>query len=211
MQRPAIILLATLLLTACAGGERTYKQPGTAIAAPYSVLVDRPLDEVWRRTVPRIGAQFFVINNLDKESGLMNVSYSGDPTRYVDCGHIRSSITNIHGTQPFDANPAAPASAYQFMSGIHWVFVQRRTSLEGRINLIFQPVTPASTRVTANARYVMTHDVEAHRHTDTIPTRNHHVLTFDSSSEAQIDTGFEKGLSCRPTGQLERSLLELTQ
>ena len=43
--------------------------------------------------VAGIGDSFFVINNLDKESGFINVSYSGDPCMFVDCGRVNSDVT----------------------------------------------------------------------------------------------------------------------
>ncbi|WZB71892.1 hypothetical protein WJ968_09260 [Achromobacter xylosoxidans] len=62
-------------------------------------MVDKPIDEVWTKAVPAIGKQFFVINNLDKSSGLMNLSYSGSPEQYVDCGHLNLQDQKASGVQ----------------------------------------------------------------------------------------------------------------
>ena len=56
------------------------------------MLVRQPFEEAWSRAIPQIGKSFFVINNIDKSSGILNVSYTGDPEKYVDCGTIHSEL-----------------------------------------------------------------------------------------------------------------------
>ena len=57
-----------------------------------TITVNKSKEEVWKELIPQIGKNFFVINNLDKESGIINISYSGDPERYIDCGEIYSYL-----------------------------------------------------------------------------------------------------------------------
>ena len=81
--RHLLIAALSLCVAACAG-KVDYIRP-TAQVAPSSntKTVERPRDLVWNASVPELSKQFFVINNLDKSSGLMNISYTGDPERHI--------------------------------------------------------------------------------------------------------------------------------
>ena len=95
--RAIALSLMTTFIVGCAGKldyVRPIVQPG---ASSNSKVIDKPRDAVWNASVPALGRQFFVINNLDKSSGLINVSYSGDPEKYVDCGQVSSYVKNLQG------------------------------------------------------------------------------------------------------------------
>src|SRR6266513_940375 len=64
-----------------------YVPPSTRVTPTSETLVNEPFDAVWDRLVGRLATGFFVINNIDKASRLINVSYSSDaPGDFVDCG-----------------------------------------------------------------------------------------------------------------------------
>lgn len=88
MHRFALSFIFTALLTACATSTLDYVGPAQT-TKQNSTVVDRDRDAVWAEAVPRLGKQFFALNTIDKASGLINLSYSGDPERYVDCGRFR--------------------------------------------------------------------------------------------------------------------------
>ena len=74
--RIAILLVAVSLVAGCAG-KLDYVRPTTPAAASTNYkIIDKPREAVWNASVPELGKQFFVINNLDKSSGLINISYS---------------------------------------------------------------------------------------------------------------------------------------
>jgi hypothetical protein len=77
MKHLAAITLV-VVLAGCASATSNYQPPSTS-ARNYSKEVNRPKDLVWNDTVAALGQRFFVINNMDKASGLINLSYSGDP------------------------------------------------------------------------------------------------------------------------------------
>ena len=84
-----LLLVAILLSVAACAGKIDYVRPTSQLAPAANVkTIDRPREAVWNTSVPELSKQFFVINNLDKSSGLMNISYTGDPERYIDCGRI---------------------------------------------------------------------------------------------------------------------------
>jgi hypothetical protein len=86
-------MLILVSLTACAG-KVEYLRPNIGVPIANTRAVDMSRDELWTRLIPELGKRFFVINNLDKASGLINISYTGDPELYVDCGRITSYVKN---------------------------------------------------------------------------------------------------------------------
>jgi len=68
--RAAVIGLILLAMTGCAGKVEISRPMSQATT--NSKVIRLPRDVVWNRAVPNLGKQFFVINNLDRSSGLIN-------------------------------------------------------------------------------------------------------------------------------------------
>jgi len=154
-----------------------------------------------------------VINNLDKASGLINVSYSGDPARYIDCGRITVEVSGLNAkTQTLDGAAAdaqyqavAPLPPYGFPGPVQ---VRRQMMLEGRVNVIFEAVGPESTRVTTATRYVVTRRLASSNaavpHSDTVGFNGNEKDRFP-----QLGTTAQ--LECVATGELENSILSVVK
>lgn len=203
------IVTLSVCITACAG-KVDYIRP-TAQVRPLSNIkvVERPRDAVWNASVPELGKQFFVINNIDKSSGLMNISYTGDPERYIDCGRIISYVMNAYGERTYDFAGAKAQQYFEILNpSIGYLNIDRRMSLEGRVNLIFEEVGPNATRVTANTRYIATRTQIAYDAvkkyqqsvTDTISFNSGGGASFPKNSQGQSS-------ECVSTGALEREIL----
>jgi hypothetical protein len=112
-------VLATLVVAVLAGcaGKVDYIRP-TMHTTPgqNTKLIQKPRDAVWAASVPALSKQFFVINNLDKSSGLINISYSGDPEKYIDCGRITSFVKNAQGERTYDFAGAKAQQNYEIMN-----------------------------------------------------------------------------------------------
>src|SRR5690554_3895515 len=118
MRTVALTALTLTVLTGCAG-KLDYHRPTTPVAMQNEKVIKKSRDQVWDDAVPALGKQFFVINNLDKSSGLINVSYSGDPERYVDCGRINSYVKNARGERTYDFSASSAAQQYEIMVNGH--------------------------------------------------------------------------------------------
>ncbi|WP_343716974.1 hypothetical protein [Inquilinus sp.] len=205
--RIALILAATLLATACAG-KVDYAPPQAAQPGQNSITVSESADAVWKKLVPKLGQQFFVVNNLDKDSGFINVSYSGDPERYVDCGTITSYVKNARGPRTYVFPGAKAQQSYEVMSdGLY--FLDRKMNLEGRVNIIVERQGPKSTRITANTRYVLTRSVTVQSVGGQIPQTATDSVSFDSGQSGTFSSGSDRELTCTAKGTLEQSVLDL--
>ena len=108
---------------------------------------------------------FYVINNIERESRIINVSFNtNSPSDYVDCGRTRRTYTQGEKTETFDY-AVADSSTYK-MAGtkqphpatFSYANVRRTPKLEGRSNIYVAPdaSNPSSTVVSVNTRYIVT-------------------------------------------------------
>jgi hypothetical protein len=169
-------------------------------------VIERPIDSVWKDSVAELGKNFFVINNLDKSSGLINVSYSGDPEKYIDCGFISSKVKNARGERDYNFNAAKGSMDYEATNGSFLVQIRRTMALEGRVNLIFQSTGKNETTVTANARYSVARVSTIRSLTDGSQRVDNDTVAFNGGQSGVISNS--SGVTCYATGELERAILQ---
>ncbi|MEN9367898.1 MAG: hypothetical protein RL489_2256 [Pseudomonadota bacterium] len=210
------LFLAALVVSGLAGcaGKVDYIRPTTQISLGQNTkLIQKPRDAVWATSVPALSKQFFVINNLDKTSGLINLSYSGDPEKYIDCGRITSFVKNAQGERTYDFAGAKAQQSYEIMNpGVGLFFLDRRMSLEGRVNLIFEEVDANTTRVTANTRYVVNRTQIVRSAAGGFPQSSNDSISFNSGGSAPFPAN-QRGefAECAARGVLEQEVLSAVQ
>jgi hypothetical protein len=211
MKHLGLIALVCVVLAGCASAKVGYQPPSTSVRPGFSREVSRPKDLVWNDAVAALGQRFFVINNMDKASGLINVSYSGDPARFIDCGRATVEVSGLNAkTQTFDG--AAAEAAFESVGPVlpygmpGRIFVRRQMTLEGRVNVIFETVTPESTRVTTATRYVVTRRFT--QSNAAVPYSD--TVGFNGNERGRFPQhGDSAPLECVVTGELENSILSV--
>jgi hypothetical protein len=192
-----------------------YTPPTAGLAPPQnSKLVEKPFDTVWKELVPALGGRFFVINNLDKASGLINISYSGSPEAYVDCGEIVSWVDNVRGKRTYSFPGSSASQTFELKgSDGRLYFNDRKMSLEGRMNVILESLAASQTRVTVNTRYVLTRSRQSRRVDLAVPATATDTIAFNSGQRAEFAAGpgAPGPLVCQPTGRLESDALDLVK
>ena len=198
------ILLALLSVVVCGcAGKIMYIHPTQTYKTTNSVTVNKPRAEVWKQIVPALGSSFFVINNLDKESGFINISYSGDPEKYVDCGIIDSYVKNARGERTYHFPASSAYKEYEsFENGQYLLFYKRKMDLEGRINIIVQELSANSTLVTVNTKYVLTKDIFVSN-----PQGQSQHMNDSISFNTNGSASFRQVTTCCATGTLEQEVL----
>jgi hypothetical protein len=206
--RVAFSLLAVALFSGCAGKVDYVRPTAQPTAQINSKTIEKPRDVVWNAAIPALGKQFYVINNLDKSSGLINISYSGDPEKYVDCGRITSFVKNARGERTYEFAGAASQQSYEVMNNGSLFFIERKMSLEGRVNLIFEELGPSQTKVTANTRYVVTRQQTVRNPANNFPQTFSHNISFNSGGTSTFQAASDgRATECASTGGLEREIL----
>jgi hypothetical protein len=190
-----------LLLAGCAG-DFVYVRPVHLEVPEPSVTVGKSKAEVWQQIVPMLEDRPFVIDALDKDAGVIMLSYTGDPEGYVDCGHITAYVKNLHGERTYQFPAATALAEYEFMQWNGLRIITREMSLEGRINVTVTETGAGQTQVSSRARYSVTRNLTIR------DTRGHsevtsHVIHFTSGQDGAFPgTGI-----CRATGLLEAEVL----
>lgn len=211
--RLVLIAIVASVLAGCAG-KVDYIRPSTQMTHGQNIkLIQKPRDAVWAASVPALSRQFFIINNLDKSSGLINLSYSGDPEKYIDCGRITSFVKNAQGERTYDFAGAKAQQNYEIMDpSVGLFFLDRRMSLEGRVNLVFEEVDANTTRVTANTRYVVTRTQVVRQAGGGFPQNSNDTISFNSGARAPFPAN-QRGefAECAARGVLEQEVLSAVQ
>lgn len=204
------VLALAALLVGCAGKIEYMRPMASPGPSPAQKEVDRSKDDVWARLVPELGKRFFVINNLDKSSGLINVSYNGDPERYLDCGVVSSYVKNAAGERSYNFSGAAAETRYEEMSPqsglVRW---HRSMNLEGRMNVIVEEYSKNRTRVTVNTRYVVQRTNRAWNASGQPFGANTDTISFNTGGRSSFPPGRSgTGTECVATGSLEDEILQ---
>jgi len=202
------LLLLGAFVSGCAG-KLDYLRPNIQNTQSTNFkIIDKPRDVVWSSGVPELGKQFFVINNLDKSSGLINISYSGDPEKYVDCGRIVSYVKNARGERTYDFSGAKANQSYEVMNGNGLFRIERKMSVEGRVNLIFEEMNPTQTKVTANTRYVVQRNQTVISAANNFPQSASDTISFNSNGSSSFAANTDgRATECLATGTLEKEIL----
>jgi hypothetical protein len=197
-------------IAACMSTRVNYTPPLEAKEST-TVLLRDPFEAAWSKSVRALGESFFVMNNVVKDSKIINLSYSGDPEKYVDCGHVAVNAPGLMGTTTYQF-PGARRNV-QFKSGSMFrsSFVDRQMSLEARINILFEELDKYETGVKVVVRYMVTRTgietVTDHFNNQTW-TQPLPPLKF-SFNTGGSDSGTGEMLACRPTGEMEKALIDL--
>ena len=224
---PAIVAVG---LAACAPvGTQTFS---TTPAPQYQIeneqTVSAPSDATWDRLVRQLSKGFYVINNIDKASRLINFSFSSDaPQDYVDCGTTHRTFDKGDEHEKYDYQVAQSAA---FKMGekrgnlIYTWFLNRTTSLEGRANVYVAPKDSASTTVSVNVRYILTVNVTGSYQTESLigvqgasgPMTNPQSVTASFSTTEPHSTNIgtpdnPQYVTCASRGTLEREILSFAK
>lgn len=166
----------------CQKHTTTSGAPPVVKATANSIVINQPFDQVWSRFIPTVSKKFFEIDIVDKNSGIVSVSFHADPEEYVDCGtlHVRS------GAHKTDFPVARAHQAWAVEEPRMMVQYQAQTvTLNGKMHIVFERLSETSTKVTVDIRYVLNRSVTAqyYQKGGPTPTSTQETLTFDSGGE----------------------------
>lgn len=201
-----------LSLTACAKHSTEYSAP-EIVTVETKRVSNKKFDKFWDEYVEKLAESFFVINNISKESRIINVSFSTNtPSDYIDCGKDhRTSFHPTTGEEVFDYNVTDDSIYNMGVDGTNFLSsVTRITALEGRANLYIAPYHATKTQIKANAKYVFKTNISGYLNTGhAIPAKN--VMVDFTSTQPGIANYPSATVTCASNGKLESRLLGLIQ
>ena len=204
-----LCIVAMVGLSGCASKSTyDYSQPTVDTKKQNSRVFNKPLAMVWDAAIKSIGEDFFVLDNIEKDSKIITLSYSVDnPANYIDCGTVTVTTSGgASGNGAFTHGYADRFVSYNHGEGLypHPSSIARKAALDGKANIIFTEEGPNQTRVTINARYILGVNFEVVRFDGMTSTRVSNI-TFNTGQEGIGATGEAR---CRTKFVLEQGILD---
>ena len=207
MNTKKLIAIATtcVAIAGCATSTTNYAPP-TETTIVNTKFVNKPFDSVWDALVKELSGDFFVINNIDKNSRLINISFtSQSPSDFVNCGVTSRTFKNARGDQSYSYKTADSANFLAANDQGHVFNVRRTSRLEGRTNIYVAPEN-AGTNVTVNTKYVISVSMAATA-IDGRPAGTEN-FTFDPSTKQTYNDG---QVTCAAVGSIEERIIRAAQ
>ena len=197
-------------------GALSYTPPTTALppegTTPNRRDFDASFDTTWRAVVSHLSDTAFVIDTIDKSSGLIAISFSlPDPKADVDCGVVSSWVKNLRGRRDYQFDGASPNESYELVNNSTLVRVERHFEVSGKMNIFVTEQTPKSSRVKIVARYIanitatatpLAFDLNFQR---VPPNTITETMSFNTGQDGKFPA---VATTCRPRGTLESKMLD---
>ena len=219
------------ILTSCASTPANYSVDYVSpnlIPIDNEKIVDSDFDDVWDDLVGDLSKTFYVINNIDKQSRLLNVSFriTDGISNYVDCG-VSDKKFSLASKQLNSRYKVADSSSYFYEADVQtnvpntiYFEVFRLPSLEGRANIYIAPENNSQTKVSVNARYSWQYRAEfdtilymplydSHNRVDRAGRVKDDNLYDPISFNTNQMGGESGGVLCISTGKFETDILKL--
>lgn len=214
-----VLVLAAVVFSGCAVPVKTttdYSAPDAPRDIENRLVVESSFDDTWGKLIAGLSSEFFVINNIEKASGLITLDFSSEhPEQFVDCG----VTTRHYGDQTFTYQAAGDSDYLaDKQSGVNVarMNVHRDAALTGKINVHVAEVSDG-TQVSVNARYIWTVVAGgtykmagsiSSGPTQAIP-QSTTTKSFNTRSASKSNGPEDPG--CGATGELERMILDIVR
>jgi len=214
MFRYCLIVAAALPLAGCAASSTSNHINPPSLEIENEATLNKPFDEVWDGMIANLAKSFFVINNVDKTSRIINVSFSADqPGDLIDCGTTTRTYKRGAVSENYSYKTTDPASYLISTPNGMSAAIQRTTSLEGRANIYVAP-KDQKTNISVNARYVFTVNGtvtplnEYGQPVGYPSTQPPFSRSFETKEPGKFTDPDGMSWSCQTNGTLERKILE---
>lgn len=221
----SVVSIALLISSCATQGVSSYTATqAQPVPVNNEIQVAQLYSKIWDKLVRQLSKSFFVINNIDKESRIINLSFStNSPVEYVDCGQSHRTYKVGTNVQTYDYDVAGPVSyriaavKQEHPALINYADITRSPSLEGRTNVYLAPSPNDnnSTTVTVNTRYILSLNVKGHAYAQHINGNifdrgvvpfEPFVFSFNTNAPVTEKIGNET-FTCFAKGKLEREIL----
>lgn len=223
--------IASLLLVGCATqGVSTHSyHDKPPVTVKNELIVNKPYSTVWDGLVRELSKSFYVINNIDKESRIINLSFSSNnPVEYVDCGKTKRTYTQGSKSESWEYDVAGSANfkvatpRQEHPAFVNYVVIRRDPSLEGRANIYIAPDEKNSSNsvVTVNTRYILTQKVRGEAFAEHISGNvfsrgrmqdENFTYTFNTNRPGKNESGGGESVTCFSKGKLEEEILDMVK
>lgn len=223
MAKQVLLACLSLSLVGCVGlskNDLNYLPPAKPTIS-NSEIINSPFKKTWDTLIEKLATQYFVINNVSKDSRIINVSFStDDASDYIDCG--TSTRTFIPGpgaglpeTYIYPTAKSGPQFKVALPNSQNPNFTipylgTRKTKLEGRTNIYVAP-NSGSSKVSVNTRYIFkssaTFVALTGGHSMTAGAMTISFNTGNTGSHTASDKNGVLKIECVSNGVIERDII----
>ncbi len=145
MLRASLAGMIALILVSCVTQRATYEPPEPVDRDDrHRRVVNRPYDDVWDALIQHAAATYFLIDNFEKDSGLITLTFgSENPSDFVDGGLWTLKAFKHGHSFEFDGKYVDYLATYQELT------------LIGRMNIVVRAISTDQCEVAVNARYIV--------------------------------------------------------
>jgi hypothetical protein len=161
------ISVAILFLSGCAMTASYVPPEHEGTKDKYSVNIQRDFDTVWKELIQYSASTFFAIDNYEKDSGLITLSFgAAKPSDFITGGQWKASSQQMK----FDGDYVDYSSIY------------RKGALSGKMNIVVTSISDTESFVRVSARYVFTTPSASTQYA-VVPS---HTWSFDTGNCSSI-------------------------
>lgn len=193
----------------CASKITTDMTPPQEYTVQETKIYDKSYDKVWKAVVESIGSSYFVLENIEKDSGILSLSFSAKaPKDFIDCGSItESGVVQMQNYKlTYDGTETNIVKKIVTNQGVPGESL-RKFSLVGKSNILVKSVNKNETRVTVKTRYVVELEYTYYIQGALAPMKTLNTMNFTGNEIGKFDTNMNiQSLQCRSKGTLEKSI-----
>jgi hypothetical protein len=201
-----LLIFMSMIAISCVSGKVSYIAPQGLQSTNNSVVLKESRDKVWMKLIDGIGESFFVIDNIEKDSGLINISYSGDPCRFISCGTLNSYVLNAQGKRKYNFPACIKYKEYEEFDKENLFIIKRWMTLDGRASIIVQERNNG-TLVKVNVRYIVIKNTKIYDPSWRFIRTTLSSMGFNSNG----GESFPNGTKCYANGQFEKIILDIAK
>jgi hypothetical protein len=228
----SVVIIGSISLSGCAtnGISTKDRTEPTQPAFAYEKTFSKSQGEVWDKLVKNMAKSFFVINNIDKESRIINLSYSSNrPQDYVDCGRMKRTYSDAKTTESYEYGITDSQVTFKTAPDTQQDprfsqvgTILRSASLDGRANVYVAPngsgtivsVNAKSiVKITTNGEVVTRNLIGTVMARSALPAGSVEVtaVTKGSTQNTVVSGTAAEIVTCYSTGRLEKDILDLAE
>ncbi len=213
MKNLTYVFISFFLLSGCASKLTVTSEPPKTYDLENSRVYEATYDDVWKTVVDVIGTSFYVIENVEKDSGILGISFSAkNPQEVIDCGVVKDNGT-IAGKKHNATFPGAISQITRVMVLPNGIPVQalRTLTLQGKSNILVKKLSSTQTEVTINTKYMAELNYSGTEYVvvgfNSVPRPFSFSQDFDFTTN-ETGTNGTNGLTCKSKLTLENGILD---
>lgn len=207
--RFALLLLSVGFLSACASHQLNYSPPKEHQVSTTKT-VSKSFKKMWEQLVEGLAQNNFVIDSVNKDSGLIVASKKlNPPSGFADCGMWDGYFKNARVNESYLFSGADSAN-YMSKNGDLFTVVNRTATLNSKSNIFVKKVDENKTSITVNSQFTLKFDVNTKTYVypqGDVYGRDTLTTEWTSQDRGRIDKGGRT--ECVSNYSLESSVLNL--